>query len=338
MSLTLKEQTQCFQCIIAIIIMHKVNLRSIDLNLLVILQALLETRHVTEAANRLSMSQPAVSRALQRLRNTFGDQLLVRGPEGFELSRRAESIRMPLTRLLSGIDQLIIRPEFEPASAEGVVRFTGLDLDIYEPLPPLLRYLRQHAPGIRMDVIPQHQDSHEKHLISGRADFCITPQDLKQSGSQLYRAVLTECDYVCVMDPNNPLAAKRLTLTDYAAAVHGMISVSGFGLSQVDKLLQQQGCQRLVAARLASFLTIADFCRGSDLIFTITRTLAERIAGSHGLIIRELPTELPVTPLQFYLYWHARDHQDPMRSWVRRQLLELARSSRDQARPGATSR
>ncbi|WP_241235026.1 LysR family transcriptional regulator [Amphritea opalescens] len=110
--------------------MREVNLRSVDLNLLVILQKLLETRHVTHAAEQLSMSQPAVSRALQRLRSTFDDPLLVKTAQGFDLSARGADILPRLQRLTDGVKELIAEPVFDPASAVDVVRVYGLDLEV----------------------------------------------------------------------------------------------------------------------------------------------------------------------------------------------------------------
>lgn len=132
--------------------MRKVNLRSVDLNLLVILEALLEEQQVTKAAERLHMSQPAVSRALQRLRETFADPLLVRSREGHDLTARAQQLQEELKTTLQRISQMIEAPRFEPATATQTVRFAGPDLEMALFVPNLLAAMHEQAPGMRVEL------------------------------------------------------------------------------------------------------------------------------------------------------------------------------------------
>src|SRR6056300_615567 len=142
---SLKAQLEYIQCIAIIISMHEVNLRTLDLNLLVILQALLEERQVTRAAERLDMSQPAVSRALARLRKTFDDPLLVKSAQGFDLSTRAESLKPRLNALLKGFAELVAPSEFDPKTATDRVRIACLDMEGALFLPELLKTMRTEA-------------------------------------------------------------------------------------------------------------------------------------------------------------------------------------------------
>ena len=200
--------------------MREVNLRSIDLNLLVVLQQLLETRHVTRAAERLHMSQPAVSRALQRLRDTFDDALLVRTTQGFDLSARGEELLPRLQVLLAGISQLVAEPVFEPSTAEDVVRFYGLDLEVACFLPQLMAVLRQEAPRMRLEVRSEPRD-HFEFLEQGTVHFTVTGMAPKTAEDQYRRLLLSQTGSVCVMGADNPLAQGELTLEKYVAASHG---------------------------------------------------------------------------------------------------------------------
>jgi DNA-binding transcriptional LysR family regulator len=124
------------------------------------------------------------------------------------------------------------------------------------------------------------------------------------------------------MSEQNPLAQGELTLERYLSAAHGFVSISGKGPAIVDMHLKQMGYQRRVAARLSSFFNIPEFCEHTDLIFAVPARLAERLCQSHKLVTRPLPSEIPQPIIQFYLYWHARFHQDPMHRWFRQLVLE----------------
>ncbi|MCV6590578.1 MAG: LysR family transcriptional regulator [Marinobacterium sp.] len=315
--------------------MREISLKSVDLNLLVILCVLLEQRHVSRAAQLLNMSQPAVSRALQRLRDTFDDPLLVRTRTGYDLSARATALQPQLTLLLGGVEQLIAPPQFDPARANNLIRVTGLDLDVSLYLPPLVLQARQQAPGMRFEVVVQ-QAEHFSALDRGDVQFCLTALEPESGGDQLHRMEVDSMSAVCLMDARNPLAAEALTLARYVEANHGLVSITGRGPGVMDELLAQLGHARKVQVRLASFMSVADFCEGSDLIFTLPERLADSIVRRGGisncnsLTVRPLPVELQQLgrPVVFYLYWHQRYHQQPACVWLREQMQWLKEQGR----------
>lgn len=302
------------------VIMREVNLRSVDLNLLVVLQHLLDARHVSRAADRLGMSQPAVSRALQRLRDMLHDPLLVRTREGYDLSERAQQIQPELEKLLAGIGQLVQAPHFDPASAKGPIRFSGLDLEIALYLPRLSKLLLAEAPGLQIEIIPQVSD-HFQHLDQGDVHFCFTELQPQFAADQFHRRLVSEMRGVCIMDRNHPLA-DGMTLDQYAAAKQGMVSITGKGPGTMDRALAGLGRSRHLTLRLSSFMSVADFCEGSDIIFALPRDLAEHIARGRDLVIRPMPPELPDEDIRFHVYWHERHHHDPMCVWVREKMRE----------------
>jgi DNA-binding transcriptional LysR family regulator len=304
-----------------IIDMRELNMRSIDLNLLVVLDALLEERQVTGAAKRLEMSQPAVSRALQRLRDLFDDPLLVRGEDGYDLSARARYLQPTLKTVLSGVNQMVAPMSFDPARATETVRIGCLDLEAALYLPGVMEQLRERAPGMGLEIQSKPGD-YFVSLANGEMHLALSGQEPAFATDQFHRVQIDSTYSLCVMGADNPLAQGELTLERYLQATHGFVSISGKGPAILDIHLRQLGYQRRVAARLASFFNVPDFCEHTDLLFALPARLAERLCQRHRLVARQLPKEIPQPVINFYLYWHARHHQDPMHRWIRNLIIE----------------
>ncbi|MGY0217352.1 LysR family transcriptional regulator [Endozoicomonadaceae bacterium StTr2] len=300
--------------------MREVNLRSIDLNLLVVLQVLLDTQHISRAAEQLHMSQPAVSRALQRLRVTFSDPLLVRTSHGYDLTERARSIQSEIGSLLQQVRQLVTPPVFDPATSRRCLRITGMDFETSLYLPKLTRFLHQKAPEMSLEILRQRDNPFER-IDKGECHFLLSGMLPRDEKDHPYELLLDSMHSVCVMHRDNPLAGKPITVDSYAAALHGIINITGSGPGHMDQILGRTGRQRKVVLRLASFISVGDFCDGTNLVFTLPRRLAERITNERrSLVMRELPEELRGDEIRFYLYWHGRDHHDPMCQWIRKVL------------------
>lgn len=302
--------------------MHEAKLRSVDLNLLVVLDVLLEERHVSRAAVRLSMSQPAVSRALSRLRTMFDDPLLVRTASGFELSSRAKQVQQELHELLNRMDRVIEPPEFNPKTDNSVIRVTGLDMELALYLPPLVKFLREEAPNIRIETVRQEMDSFPM-LEHDEVHFSLSGLAPLSAEGSLHRVKIEQMPVVCLMAKSNPLADTDLTPESYASAAHGLVSITGRGPGIMDRVLEKYGLSRKVSLRLAGFTSVADFCEDSDLIFTLPQKIAERIAEGRELSLRNLPAPVQQEPVTFYLYWHERYHKDPRIAWIREQFVRL---------------
>lgn len=308
--------------------MREVNIESLDLNLLLLLDRLLTERHVTRAATSLNMSQPALSRALARLRVIFNDPLLVRTAQGYDLSARAKQIQPELGEILIALESLIQQPVFNPAADKGLIKVTGLDLELALYLPQLMQRMRENAPGMHLEIVKQEDDSFAM-LDRNDVHFSLSGLEPSASTGTLHRIQLDKMSAVCLMSCNHPLADQPLTPDNYANAAHGLVSITGRGPGYMDRVLEKIGRQREVILRLSSFMAVADFCETTDLVFTLPQRLAERIAAGRRLCLRRLPAELQQPPVKFYFYWHTRHHHDPRMIWIRQQLVEIA-----QALPG----
>ncbi len=303
------------------------NLRSIDLNLLVVLRQLLEDRHVTKAAEQLNMSQPAVSRALQRLRELFADELLVKTANSYALSARAEELLPQLNRLLDSTEQMIIGSTFDPAESVQTVKFYGSDPHITEFLPPLFAQMREHAPHMKLEAYSDPRD-HFDLLESGDIHFVISSFQPTTNTDQYHYLVLSKMELAIVMREDHPLAHELFTLENYLAEKHGAIALTGRGPTILDQKLTREGKlargeQLDIALRLTSFTAIARFCEQSDILFHLPKHFAQQMARGHKLIVRDTLPELKPEYDRVYLYWHARYHNDPMCIWIREQLKQL---------------
>ena len=304
---------------IIILIMHQVNLRGLDLNLLTVLAALLEERHVTRAAERLGMSQPAVSRALARLRAMFHDELLVDGAGGYRLSVRAEAIAPALRSTLAGIGDMLDARAFDPASATGRIRLATPDLYAAVMTPPLLEIVGREAPGLDLEIIAPSPTAIDR-LDGDGIDAILGVIDEAPAG--IKRRRLFSDGYVSLLRKGHPAAGGALALEDFLALGHIAISVTGAGATPIDSVLAQQGHQRRVVVLVPNFLAAVEIAARSDLVMTLPESLARNAAGMDRFVLKAPP----VDPGRFTLSmaWHARNQSAPAHVWLRDVIVRAA--------------
>ena len=291
------------------------NILSLDLNLLKALDALIDTRSVTLAAARLGLSQPAVSGMLARLRDVFGDPLFVRAQRGLLPTPRALALAEPLRRTLAELEALVKPAVFDPAVAVGTLRLAATDYAQTALVLPLLRLLRQQAPGLRVAVRPVSGDFADD-LASGALDMAlVTPQMAPET---LRARRLFEETYVCILRAGHP-EADRLDLDGFCALDHAIMSHDGTQFrGATDAALESVGRRRNVVATLPSFLVLMNLVRGSDTIALVPRRLVE---GAQGLVLRAPPIAVP--GFTKIAVWHERLHHDPAHAWMRDRLAGL---------------
>lgn len=299
--------------------MNPYDLAGHDLNLLVALHALLRERHVSRAAAQVGVSQPAMSRALARLRETFDDPLLVRGKAGMQPTARALELYPQLEEILAEVRDLIRPAEFTPKLATGTLRVAAPDLMVYMLIPGLMRSLAEQAPGLELEIVPWLPTWREG-LELGEIDLCV---GLPSGGEpNIYARTLFESDWACVLRKGHPALRAKWTVERFAALTHVLVSLTGRGRGQLDDALAELGLSRRVALRVPFPVLTPLLVAETDLVLTTPRWLACKLADHVGLAIRRPPVSVP--PVRVAMLWHERSHRDPAHRWFRGVLAQLA--------------
>jgi DNA-binding transcriptional LysR family regulator len=296
------------------------DIRNVDLNLLVALDALLAERSVSRAAVRLHLSQPATSALLARLRGLFGDPLLLRSARGMLPTPRALELLGPVKQVLDEIDAIIQpRAAFDPASAVHTFTLSASDYVEYALLPTLVDYLERKAPGVRLAVRAPDLQTVAKQMESGEVDLCIT--GLQNAPAGLHQQPLYTERMVSVVRRKHPGVGARLTLEKFCSLEHILVSVRGSGFSaRIDDALAKLGRKRRARLAVPHFLLVPEIVARSDMISALPERLARGYANK--LRIFELP--LKIEGFTVGQIWHERNQREPAQLWLREVLLELA--------------
>lgn len=298
------------------------NLRRIDLNLLVIFDTLMTERHVTRAAERVGLSQPAFSNALSRLRGHFDDELFVRGPDGMRPTERALELADQIHEALGAIDTALDPARFDPASARRTFAIETDDYVVSAYIPELLALLRTEAPGINLRISPQAGQTQE------RLDAQAVQLAIGAFGDVPERfgvEILAQDDYVCLMAADHRLAKmKSISLAAYASADHLLVSPRGDPRGFVDDKLAAEGLTRRIVATVNQFSVVPAILATSGAIATYPRLTAEIYAERFGLVIRESPVKSPLSFATIEMIWHKRLGEHPANRWLRAQFKRVA--------------
>ncbi|WP_234023079.1 LysR family transcriptional regulator [Sorangium cellulosum] len=300
-------------------------LAALDLNLLVVLDALLAERHVTRAAARVGMTQPACSHALGRLRRALGDPLLVRGARGaMLLTPRAEALGPGLRAALQGLATALRgEAQFDPATARRRFRIAAGDYAELVLLPPLLSILAREAPGIDVWMVPLSltREGVVAQLASGAADVAIGPPRGSWPDGLHMRALFEE-RFRCVLRRGHPAARGRLSLDRYCGLSHLLVTPRGTPGSFVDDALAALGRSRRVAAAVPHFLVAPHVIAATDLVATLGARIVDATAAPLGLSV--LPPPIELASFSFSLIWHRRTQNDQAHRWLRDQVVKAA--------------
>ena len=312
--------------------MHETNLKSVDLNLLTALGALLRHRHVTRAAEDVGLSQPAMSRALLRLRLLFGDELLVRSAGGMVMTPRAEALAPRLALLLIEIRALLVDAPFDPAKARRTVTVVGTDSHAVTLIPPVLARIRREAPGVDL-VFRAFTPDVALRVQRGEVDmvFSVANQPLQAGAAS---APLRKDRLVLAMRRGHPLSQTPLTVADYGRCEHVLVSILDDGASEIDAILAATGTQRRIALTTPHFMGALAAVAGTDMVMTLSRSVAERYRQTFDLVLRDPP--FGDGAYEQTLVWSAARGADPLMQWVRGLISEEARmqEAAEASRPG----
>jgi DNA-binding transcriptional LysR family regulator len=296
------------------------DIRNVDLNLLVALDALLAERSVSRAAVRLHLSQPATSALLARLRELFDDPLLLRSAGGMLPTARALELLGPVKQVLDEIDAIVQpRAAFDPGRAAQTFTLSASDYVEYALLPALVDFLERQAPGVRLAVRPLDLHTVAKQMETGEVDLCIT--GLQNAPAGLHQQALYKESMVSVVRRKHPGVGARLTLDKFCSLDHILVSVRGSGFSaRIDDALAKLGRKRHARLAVPHFLLVPEIVARSDMI----GALPERLARGYANKLRIFEPPLEIEGFTVGQIWHERNQREPAQLWLREVLLELA--------------
>jgi DNA-binding transcriptional LysR family regulator len=302
----------------------------LTLQQLLYLEALVEERHVTRAANRMGIGQPTMSTALARMREVFKDPLLVKTSAGMEPTPRAlEAVKRirAIADVLEGrgmeddtFDPAVSRARFRIMASDGISRVL---------LPQLVQRAGRHAPGMEFAVSPADARRVAEYLRDGDFDLALT--FVRKPPAELRQTMLYPQKLLCIAREGHPAVRGQLTLEQFAAQDHaawGAPPVPQATIEvMVDEELEKLGGTRHIVLRVSSVTLLPGVVANSDLLAVIPEKLARHALDTHALQLLPLPFDVPSTDVT--MLWHDRLHQDPAHQWLRRTLLDIARSLYD---------
>jgi DNA-binding transcriptional LysR family regulator len=305
--------------------MKAANFRTLDLNLLRVFDQVMAERNLTRAARNLSMTQPAVSNALNRLRETLGDRLVTRSGYGVEPTPRALALWPSISDALRQLESALTPGDFVASTASNTFTLAMADATAAEVMPGLVEIMEGDAPGITVRVLPLTTRDPRGLLEEGTADLAVgyfpaviadlTAQEQASGMGAFEYQRLYDGVYVCVMRKGHPLAKGPLTLERFCAARHMLVSFSGRPFGFIDEALAALGQRRRVVLTVNQFFTAGLVVETSDLLTVLPRHFIGSTGRSAALEWRELPFHVP--PVHVDALWHRRQAQRSDHAWLR---------------------
>ncbi len=311
---------------------HEPNFRTLDLNLLRVFNEIMSERSLTRAAHNLSLTQPAVSNALRRLREALGDELVRRSGQGMEPTPRAVVLWPAVRDALLQLQQSLTPQNFVPAEADDTFVIAMADATAAALIPGLVGIVEDEAPGISLRVVPLTTRDPRKLLEEGSAELAVgffpaMVADLTaraQVGKTSTFATLRLYDgqYVCVMRNEHPLADGPLTLDRFCAARHLLVSFSGRPYGFIDESLERLKRDRRVVLTVNQFFTAGRVVLNSNLLTVLPKHFVEETGIATRLVQRELPFAVPAVHVD--AVWHLRHEHSGGHAWLRDALSRSA--------------
>ena len=297
--------------------MRIAHLRQADLNLLVIFTAFAEERNITRAASRLLLSQPALSRALDRLRDTFHDDLLIRTPYGYEPTPKGQRLLQDLATTLPRLDRLMTGGDFDPSTEDATFRIAATDHAALLLVPPLCDSVLSKPTKVDFSFVPLHSGQYEA-LEKGRCD--LVPN--ADHETPLSKEVIFEVDFVCVVSRKSKFE-RAITLKQYLAAKHVAVDIIGGVQTHPDKHLAAIGEKRRCSLVVAQHTVAMRVAAVTDMIATVPRRMALVEAPKKVTKILEAPAALG--SFKYVMIWQERMQSDAAHVWLGSTIRELGR-------------
>ncbi len=296
------------------------NLRDIDLNLLVIFNQLLIDRRVSTTADKLGLSQPAISNSLKRLRTLLKDELFVRTARGMEPTPYAlhliEPIGYALGTLQNALNQ---RDSFDPATSERTFTLGVTDIGEIYFMPTLMAMLSSEAPNIKISTLRHNTGHLGDDMAAGNVDIAIGLLPSLTTG--FFQRRLFKQRYVCLFRQGHPKARNPISLAQYKSLPHVGVTSTNTGHSEVDEWMIRKGISRDIHLHVPHFVAVGHILQSSDLIATVPERFAQKCSGPFQLETSPLPFKLPEIAIN--LFWHAKYNREPANMWLRQRIIEL---------------
>jgi DNA-binding transcriptional LysR family regulator len=300
--------------------MRTTHLRQADLNLLVVFTAVAEERNITRAASRLLLSQPAVTRALQRLRDTFNDDLLIRTSTGYEPTPKGQRLLQDLETMLPRLDRLMAGGDFDPATEDAAFRIAATDHAAYLLVPPLYTSVLPKRTKVEFSFVPLHAGQYEA-MEKGRLDL-VLDADHDTATVHLSKEVIFEADFVCVVSRKSKVA-RGISLKQYLAAEHVAVDIVGGVQTHPDRQLAAIGQKRRCPLVVAQHTVAMRIAAVTEMIATVPRRMAVLEASNKATKILEAPAA--IGSFKYAMIWHPRMQTDAAHVWLRSIIRKLGR-------------
>ena len=296
------------------------DLREIDLNLLLVFNQLLLDRSVSASAEKLGVTQPAVSNALKRLRAVLQDDLFLRTSRGMEPTPYALHLAEPVAYALNALQAAFARRDsFDPVTSTRRFQLAMTDIGEMYFMPPLMQALSERAPQVSISTQRPNSGNLREQMESGEVDLALgLLPDLKAG---FFQRRLFRHKYVCVFRQGHPKARSPMSLKQFRELSHVGVVAANTGHGEIDGLLERAGIARKVRLTVPHFIAVGHILQSTDLIATLPERFAERCRQPFGLVTSPHPAKLPEIAIN--LFWHARYHRDPGNVWLRQLLVEL---------------
>lgn len=296
------------------------DIKDLDLNLLVVFNQLLMDRSVSAAADKLGLSQPAVSNALRRLRTLLNDELFLRTSRGMEPTPYAQQLAEPIAYALGTIQTTLSqRTTFNPATSTRRFILAMTDLGEIELLPTLMDRLEEVAPGVTVSTVRNNAENLRDDMEAGNVDLAIGL--IPQLKSNFFQQRLLIQRYVCLFRRGHALDKPKVSRKEFYNADHVVVVSAGTGHAKMDEIIESAEEKRRVRLLVPHFIAVGHILASTDMIATVPERYAYRCAEPFGLRYVDHPVALPQIGIN--LFWHARFHKEPGIQWLRQLIFEL---------------
>jgi DNA-binding transcriptional LysR family regulator len=295
--------------------MHTMHVRDLDLNLLVLFDALLRERSVTRAASEVGLSQGAMSHALNRLRTFFEDPLFVKTPEGMAPTEKAVLLGVTITEVMTALRERVVSQAcFDPSTARRTFVICMTDMGELVFLPPLVRRLRKVAPHCTVRSVQVPLELMAATLAAGEADLALG--SVRAAPDGLYQQQLFLHTFVTMVSVHNRAIGKTISRAQFERAPQIVVSLTGRASAAYDSAFDEYGIKRNIFLTTPHFLVVPHLIDAQpDLIATVPLELGNVFAKLGT--IRNVPPPVPLPPFALRQHWHARFHDDPANVWLR---------------------